>query len=62
MTEVLVEEATLDDGIVMIYKRYEQRVRMAFDPARIRQGDALALLGQRMPEAGAMKVVVRAAS
>ncbi|MET8297437.1 hypothetical protein ABZW02_25765 [Streptomyces sp. NPDC005180] len=62
MTEVLVEEATLDDGIVMIYKRYEVRVRMAFDRTRISQDDALALLCQRIPEAGGMKVVLRAAS
>lgn len=47
-TEVLVERSELDDGIVMIYKQYGPRVRMAFDPRRITEPAARKLLGDRL--------------
>ncbi|MFE7105581.1 hypothetical protein ACFU98_10855 [Streptomyces sp. NPDC057575] len=60
-TEVLVERADLDEGIVMIFKEFGRRVRMAFDPRRITESRALALLCQYLPKLiGAMKVVHRA--
>ncbi|TXS78645.1 hypothetical protein [Streptomyces sp. sk2.1] len=60
-TEVLVERASLDDGVVMIFKEFGRRVRMAFDPRRISESRALALLCQYLPRLiGAMKVVHRA--
>lgn len=43
-TTVVVEEADLDNGIVMIYKRYGPRVRMAYDPTHIDKPTALQLL------------------
>ncbi|MFD6874492.1 MULTISPECIES: hypothetical protein [unclassified Streptomyces] len=55
-TEVLVERADLDDGILMIYREFGRRVRMAFDPTRITERAALTLLGQRVPGADALEV------
>lgn len=60
-TEVLIEEADLDDGIVMIFKEIGHRVRMAFDPRRITESAALQLLGQYQPKlVGAMSITRRA--
>jgi hypothetical protein len=47
--EVVVEQADLDDGIVMIFREFGQRIRMAFDPRRIDEDAALQLLCQRLP-------------
>lgn len=59
-TEVLVERTSLDDGVVMIFKEFGRRVRVAFDPRRITEAVALALLCQYLPKlAGAMNVVHR---
>jgi hypothetical protein len=58
--EVVVEQADLDDGIVMIFREFGQRIRMAFDPRRIDEDAALQLLRQRLPRiVGAMDIVHR---
>ncbi|BAU83310.1 hypothetical protein SLA_2383 [Streptomyces laurentii] len=55
--EVLVEEADLDDGVVMIFKDFGRRVRMAFDPRWLNESAALQLLCEDLPRlAGAMNV------
>lgn len=57
-TQVLIEEAHLDDGIAMIYKDFGTRVRIAFDPRRIAESFALSLLALYLPHlAGAMDVI-----
>ncbi|MER7908241.1 hypothetical protein [Streptomyces sp. NPDC096068] len=57
-TEVHVVEADLDDGIVMIFKEFGRRIRMAFDPRRLTESAALHLLCQYLPWlAGSMNVV-----
>lgn len=57
-TEVLIEEADLDDGIVMIFKDFGRRIRMAFDPRRLTESAALQLLCRYLPRlVGAMSVV-----
>lgn len=62
-TEVLIEEADLDEGIVMIFKEIGHRVRMAFDPRRITESAALRLLCQHLPNLlGAMSITHRAAA
>lgn len=61
--EVLIEEADLDDGIVMIFKEIGHRIRMAFDPRRITESDALRLLCHYLPRLlGAMSITHRAAA
>jgi hypothetical protein len=63
MAEVCVEERSLDDGVVMVYKVFARRVRMAFDPARTTETAALDLLRLQLPRLdGAMNVVHRAAT
>ncbi|WP_425244814.1 hypothetical protein [Streptomyces sp. NEAU-NA10] len=58
MTEVLVEQGELDDGVVMVFRDFGHRVRMLFDPARIAISSALDLLCRYLPRLiGAMKVV-----
>jgi hypothetical protein len=61
MTEVCVEERSLDDGVVMIYKDFGKRVRMAHDPHRLSEAAALSLLCLYLPYlADAMRIVHRA--
>ena len=61
MTEVLVEQGTLDDGVVMVYRDFGHRVRVLFDPARIAIPQALELLCAYLPRlVGAMNVIHRA--
>ncbi len=55
-TEVLVERADLDEGVVMIYREFSRRLRLAYDPARITERAALTLLGQRVAGVDAMTV------
>lgn len=56
-TEVHVMEADLDDGVVMIFKEFGRRVRMAFDPRRLSEAAALQLLCTYLPRLiGAMSV------
>lgn len=56
-TEVLIEEADLDDGIVMIFRDFGRRIRMAFDPRRLTESAALQLLCQYLPRlVGAMRI------
>ena len=63
MTEVLVEQGVLDDGVVMVFRDFGHRVRMLFDPAVIAISRALDLLCVYLPRlVGAMKVVHRAES
>jgi hypothetical protein len=61
MTEVCVEERSLDDEVTMVYKVFGRRVRMAFDPTRTTKTAALSLLCLHLPHlSGAMTVVHRA--
>lgn len=61
MAEVCVEERSLDDGVSMVFKVFNLRVRMAFDPQRITETAALQLLCLHLPYlVGAMTVVHRA--
>lgn len=49
VTQVLTERATLSAGSIMIYKDYGHRVRLAYDPKRLTEAGALALLYARIP-------------
>lgn len=56
-TEVHVIEADLDDGVMMIFKDFGRRIRVAFDPRRITESAALRLLCHYLPRLiGAMRV------
>ncbi|MFE6855143.1 hypothetical protein ACFVDH_30630 [Streptomyces sp. NPDC057674] len=47
--EVLIQEAELDEGHVMIHRQFGTRVRMAYDPRRVTEATALHLLYRRLP-------------
>lgn len=56
-TEVIVERAVLDEEQSVLYKEYDRRVRMAFDPRRITEPLALVVLVMFLPRlSGAMTV------
>lgn len=60
-TEVHVEEADLDDGVVMIFRDFGRRIRMAFDPRRLTESAAIQLLCRYLPRlVGAIRLVRRA--
>lgn len=47
VTEVRIEQASLDRGVVMVFARYGGLLLMAYDPCDITELDALALLRER---------------
>jgi hypothetical protein len=49
VTQVLTEQATLSAGSVLVYKDYGDQVRMAYDPKRLTEDQALALVYARIP-------------
>jgi hypothetical protein len=58
VTEILVEQGELDDGVAMVFRDFGHRVRVLFDPARIALASVLDLLCRYLPRLdGAMKVV-----
>lgn len=57
MTEVHVERGSLDDGVVIVFKEFDHRIRMIYDPRRTGEKRALAALCDRIPRlVGAMSV------
>lgn len=58
MTQVLVEQAALSRGSVLVYKDYGKRVRMAYDPHRTDEDTALNLLRARIPRLGNGRMVI----
>lgn len=54
MTVVVVEQVGLDEGLPVLYRDGESRVRMAYDPAQISEPEALLVtaLGLRRPLGG----------
>lgn len=52
LTQVLVEQAALSEGSILVYKDYGKRVRMAYDPHRTDEEAALNLLRARLPRLG----------
>lgn len=47
--QVLTEQAALSAGSVLVYKDYGSHVRVAYDPDRLTEGQALALVYARIP-------------
>ena len=58
--EVHVETAVLDDGNPIVYRDFGRRVRLAYDPRQINQGEALDLLTHFLPECAGAEVIHRA--
>ncbi|MEE4545540.1 hypothetical protein V2S66_26680 [Streptomyces sp. V4-01] len=56
---MLVEQAALSEGSVLVYKDYEKHVRMAYDPARTTEEGALILLRARLPRLGNGRIRVK---
>jgi hypothetical protein len=50
VTEVHVERQELDSGSVLLYRDFGAKVRMAYDPSRITEGQALTLLRGSLPK------------
>ncbi|WP_432124087.1 hypothetical protein [Streptomyces sp. C10-9-1] len=59
VTEVRVEQAALDHGVVMAFARHGELLLMAYDPRDIAESAALVLLRERCALAGAVRVVHR---
>lgn len=63
VTDVLIEHADLDNGIVMTFALFGPRLRAAFDPLKISESEALDLLRWHCPTLrGAVNVIHRTAS
>lgn len=62
MTQVLVEPAVLSEGSMLVYKDYDDHIRMAYDPSRIGEDAALDLLRAYVPRLakGRIRVTHRA--
>lgn len=49
VTEVIAERESLGPGVAMIYRDFGCHVRMAFDPQKTTEADAVALLRRYIP-------------
>ena len=59
MTEVHVEQGHLDAGTIMLLRDFGPTVRMAYDPRRITESQALGILRKRLPRLTTRNPIVR---
>ncbi|MDX2707298.1 hypothetical protein PV350_31250 [Streptomyces sp. PA03-6a] len=58
MTSVIVEEGdVLDPGQLMVFKDFGSTIRMAYNPRRLTEGQALTLLRASIPRLSGMHQV-----